>query len=93
MAQTTVNVRMDEDLKKQVEFLCNDFGMNVSTAFTIFAKAMVRERKIPFDIKASDDDGFYNPHNLAILKESIAQRERGQVVIKTMEELEAMESE
>ena len=50
MAQAAFSVRMDENLKRQFEGLCSDFGMNVTTAFTILAKAVVRERKIPFEI-------------------------------------------
>ena len=50
MAQTNVTFRMDEDLKKQAEQLFNDFGMNMTTAFTIFTKAVVRQGKIPFEI-------------------------------------------
>lgn len=53
MAQATFSVRMDENLKRQFDALCNDFGMNASTAFNIFARAVVRERKIPFEIQAS----------------------------------------
>lgn len=53
MAQATFSIRMDENLKKQFDLLCNDFGMNATTAFNIFAKAVVRERKIPFEITAS----------------------------------------
>jgi DNA-damage-inducible protein J len=52
MAQSAFSVRMDENLKKQFEALCSDFGMNMTTAFTIFAKAVVRERVIPFTISA-----------------------------------------
>ena len=52
MAQAAFSVRMDENLKRQFESLCTDFGMNVTTAFTIFAKAVVRERVIPFPISA-----------------------------------------
>ena len=47
MAQATFSVRMDENLKRQFDILCADFGMNASTAFTVFAKAVVRERRIP----------------------------------------------
>lgn len=54
MAQTTFSVRMDEDLKKQFDILCQEFGMNASTAFNVFARAVVRMRKIPFEIAASD---------------------------------------
>lgn len=50
MAQATFNVSMDESLKRQFDALCSDFGMTASTAVNIFAKAVVRERRIPFDI-------------------------------------------
>lgn len=43
---------MDSDLKKQFEAFCNDMGMNMSTAFNIFAKKVVREYRIPFEIGA-----------------------------------------
>jgi len=53
MAQAAFSVRMDENLKRQFEKLCADFGMNMTTAFTVFAKAVVREKKIPFEISQS----------------------------------------
>lgn len=53
MGQAIFSVRMDEDLKKEFEELCNDFGMNMTTAINVFAKAVVRERKIPFEIAES----------------------------------------
>lgn len=52
MAQVTFSIRMDESLKNQFDNLCKEFGMNASTAFNIFARAVVRERKIPFEISA-----------------------------------------
>lgn len=55
MAQATFSVRMDEALKRQFDALCADFGMNATTAFNIFARAVVRERKIPFEIQASEE--------------------------------------
>lgn len=55
MAQATFSVRMDEDLKRQFDALCADFGMNATTAFNVFARAVVRERKIPFEIQASKE--------------------------------------
>ncbi|MDR3296220.1 MAG: type II toxin-antitoxin system RelB/DinJ family antitoxin [Clostridiales Family XIII bacterium] len=90
MAQTTVNIRMDEELKKQSERLFNEFGMNMTTAFTVFAKAVVRTGKIPFEISVKLDD-FYNEHNQKKLRESAIQRENGDVIVKTMEELVANE--
>lgn len=50
MAQTSVNIRMDAELKRQFEDFCADVGMTMTTAFTVFAKKAVRENKIPFEI-------------------------------------------
>lgn len=50
MAQTNINIRMDETLKRQFDHLCNELGMNMSTAFNIFARTMVRQQKVPFEI-------------------------------------------
>ena len=55
MAQATFSIRMDETLKRQFDTLCADFGMNATTAFNIFARAVVREKKIPFEIRASEE--------------------------------------
>lgn len=50
MAQTNINIRMDDGLKQQFDYLCSELGMNMTTAFTIFAKTMVRQQRIPFDV-------------------------------------------
>lgn len=50
MAQTNVNIRMDENLKQQFDHLCNELGLTMSAAFNVFAKTMVRQQKIPFEI-------------------------------------------
>ena len=52
MAQSTFSVRMDEELKEQFDMLCQDFGMNMTTAINVFARAVVREKKIPFEISS-----------------------------------------
>ena len=56
MAQATFSIRMDEELKKKFDKLCTEFGMNATTAFNIFARAVVRERKIPFEIKSNEEE-------------------------------------
>ena len=56
MAQATFSVRMDEGLKRQFDALCAEFGMNATTAFNVFATAVVRERRIPFEIQAAEPD-------------------------------------
>jgi len=89
MPQVLVNIRMDEDLKKSLEHTCQLLGLNMTTAFTIFAKKMSREKRIPFDVSV---DPFYSDSNMVAIDEAAKQIENGQVVIKTMAELEAMEN-
>ena len=52
MAQVTTNVnfRMDKNLKIRFEKVCNELGLSMSTVFTVFAKTMVRQQRVPFDI-------------------------------------------
>lgn len=90
MAQVQVNIRMDEDLKKSVESVCNELGMNMTTAFTIFAKKMSREKRIPFDVSI---EPFYSESNMKAINAGISQLSQGKIVTKTIEELEAMENE
>lgn len=91
MAQTTLSVRMDADIKRQLDALCADVGMTTSTAVNMFAKAFIRERRLPFDVVASDP--FYSECNINHLRRSIRQLEEGRVVTKSMEELERMANE
>ena len=91
MAQTTLSIRMDSELKRQLDALCADVGMTASTAVNMFAKAFVREQRLPFDVVSSS--AFYAENNMHHLKQSIKQLEDGHVVVKTMEELEAMANE
>ena len=74
MATTMVNIRMDEDVKRDMEQTCKDLGMNMTTAFTIFAKKMGRERRIPFEVSV---DPFYSEENLAHLRRSLAELDAG----------------
>ena len=51
MSETTlVNFRLDQDTKRSMEGICRDLGMSMTTAFTLFAKKVDRERRIPFDV-------------------------------------------
>ena len=86
MAQTTMSIRIDEGLKKQVDNLCNDFGMNISTAFIIFAKTLVRERRIPFEISASADP-FYSEENQRRLRQSLDSLNAGRVAMHELVEV------
>lgn len=76
MAQTSLNIRMDENLKKQFDSLCEEIGMSMTTAVCIFAKKAVRERRIPFELTA-DSDPFYSEENIKRLNRSVYQLETG----------------
>ena len=66
MAQTVnVNFKLDADVKKSMEIACADMGLSMSAAFTIFAKKVGRERRIPFEITA---DPFYDERNMRYLE-------------------------
>ena len=45
MANTNINIRMDADLKRSMEEACSELGMTMTTAFTIFAKKVSREKE------------------------------------------------
>ena len=60
MRQSTISIRVDEKLKKSFDELCNEFGLSNSAAFTIFMKAVVRERRIPFEIKSDTESDTRN---------------------------------
>ena len=85
----TVSLRFDEATKSDLDQLCGEMGMNLTTFFMIYARTALRERRIPFEV--AGDRGLYSASNLAALRESEAQAREGKVVKKTMAELEAME--
>jgi DNA-damage-inducible protein J len=76
VAQTNVNIRMDENLKKQFDAFCSEIGMSMTTAFCVFAKTAVRQNRIPFEISA-ESDPFYSEANQARLRKSIADLNAG----------------
>ena len=53
MPTTNVSIRMDKYLKQQAEVIFDEMGMNMTTAITIFTKAVVRLGKIPFEISVN----------------------------------------
>ena len=56
MNQSTLSVRVDSEDKKYFEIFCNNTGMNVSTAINMFIKTVLREQRIPFEIKTDNLD-------------------------------------
>ncbi|MCP1109561.1 DNA-damage-inducible protein J [Lachnospiraceae bacterium PF1-21] len=70
MAQ--ISLRIDDEIKKKAEQACEDMGMSMSTAITIYLKKLGRERRIPFEVSA---DPFYSDANMARLRKSVEQME------------------
>jgi len=85
MAQAMINFRMDEELKKSMEETCKDLGLSMTTAFTIFAKKMTREKRIPFEVSV---DPFYSERNMAYLKKVVEDIESGKAVLAEHELIE-----
>ena len=85
MAQVLVNFRLEEEDKKGMEEVCHALGMSMTTAFTIFAKKMRREKRIPFEVSI---DPFYSEENMAHLKNVIADIESGKAVLSEHELIE-----
>ncbi|MCL2030308.1 MAG: type II toxin-antitoxin system RelB/DinJ family antitoxin [Oscillospiraceae bacterium] len=85
MADTiNVTIRLDRELKEQAEIMFRDLGMNLSTAFNIFARQSLRQGKIPFEIY----DPFYSEKNQARLARSIADAEAGKVTVRDLIEVD-----
>ena len=75
MAQAVnVNFKLDADIKKKMDQVCSELGLSMSAAFTIFARKVARENRIPFEVSV---DPFYSEENMARLKKSIADLNAG----------------
>lgn len=74
MAQ--VNIRMDDSLKDKADKLFEELGLNMTTAFNIFIRQVVRQGGIPFDITVKTDP-FYSSSNMKVLRQSIADMDAG----------------
>lgn len=74
---TTVTLRFEDQMKKDLDKMVDEMGMNLTTFFMVYAKRALRDRKIPFEIEALDDP-FYSEANMARLKKSIAQLNAGE---------------
>lgn len=75
MAQAVnVNFRLDEDVKKSMEQTCSELGLSMSAAFTIFAKKVGREKRIPFEVAI---DPFYSESNIRYLENIVRDIKEG----------------
>lgn len=72
MAQIAFTVRTDEEIKKKVDSLCEDFGMSMNTLLNVFLRTVARKRKIPFEIESDKDEVLENGRNAFLAMRKIA---------------------
>ena len=85
MAQVSMTVRMDSQLKAKFDELCAQFGMSSNTAMNVFASAVVRKKKIPFEIEGEEADAYKKGWNAFHKIRQMA--ENGQLPQLTEEEI------
>lgn len=82
MAQATLSIRVDSQLKKDFDYFCQDMGMNMTTALSVFMKQAVRENRIPFEIKGD----IPNAETVKAIKET----EKGKGLSKSYSSVDEM---
>ena len=92
MSITTFSVRMDSDVKRELDNFCSEVGMNTSTAINLFAKRVIRDKKLPFEISTKDPDPFYSDSNMERLTKSIANAKAGKITYHDLVEADDEES-
>ena len=85
MSTSNINIRIEESTKRDLESVCKELGLSVTTAFTIFATKVSREKRIPFEISA---DPFYSESNMKHLSKVISDIETGKAKLVEHELIE-----
>ncbi len=76
MAAVNVNFKLDADTKKSMEQVCAELGLSMSAAFTVFAKKVSREKRIPFELTV---DPFYSESNMRYLEKKMEAYKSGEL--------------
>lgn len=53
--KTTLNLRIESELKNKAELVTKELGITMTSAVTLFLKALIREEGLPFDIKLAKE--------------------------------------
>ena len=88
---TNIQVRMNKTDKTQLENVLKAMGLDLSSAFRLFATQVIRQKKLPFEVVANDD--LLNESNLSDedtkkLLEIIEKDNRGELNFVSLEEME-----
>ena len=92
---TNINIRIDKDIKQEAEVLFDELGLTISGAINLFFRQAIRERAIPFPIKAKTEEEkyneYFNPEMVKRILKSEEQFKQGNYISFTFDELLAME--
>ena len=101
MTQTAVNFKMDAALKQRFTEVLQGIGLTPSAAFTVFAKAVIRENAIPFRLVGDDEPEdveypydpeeearFYSPENIAAIKAAVERSKRNMGIVTPPKQIE-----
>lgn len=66
MANTNITMRIDEELKGQLQELMSNLGMDLTTFFTLAAKQAVREQALPFQPRMIQENYGKKAYQLAM---------------------------
>ena len=91
MTLSTISARIDSKDKMEFDIFCDNVGLNTSTAINLFVKAVLREKRIPFDIKQASTDPFYDDINQAYVLKSVQELRSGQGKVHELIEVEDSE--
>lgn len=87
MPQSTITARVDEHDKMDFDAFCSNVGLNTSTAINLFVKAVLREKRIPFEI-TQGSDSFFSDSNMAYVKNSVQELRAGKGTVHELIEVE-----
>ena len=87
MGLATISARIDEYDKKHFDMFCDAVGINTSTAINMFVKAVIRERRIPFEI-AQPSDPFFSESNQQYVLKSVRELRAGKGTVHDLIEVE-----
>ena len=73
-----VNIKMDSSVKKAMEEVCEQLGLSLSAAFTIYARKVGREKRIPFEVSI---DPFYDASNISYLEKKYKEKKNGKLKV------------
>ena len=78
MATSTLQIRIDSDLRRDADELLNRAGLDISSGVRLFLRQMVIRRRLPFDVITETPDPFFSEANQRVLADSIRSFERGE---------------